>query len=144
MSHRGRAPWEYSLHWAHWLAHSQIERAGLRFTLTLKGKLPPPGGQPCSLTPSSFISHKLSLLANESILMLHHIPSCLRLGWGKYSATSLIYRMEFHPLGPQFHFCTIPALPNPIWTIKKLNFMILFRPCMFGLASKRAVRLGLF
>lgn len=148
-----QAPWEYSLRWAAWLARSQIEKGWLEVHLDIKkrGKLSPPGGQRCSLTLSRVTPPHKKPPFNEmsafSALNLDtafpsNIPSCLRSSRGKVMVTRLLFRKEFHPLGPQFHFCTIPALPNLIWPIKALNFMILFRRCIFGLASQRAVRPG--
>lgn len=57
--------------------------------------------------------------------------------------TRLFYRKEFHPLGPQFHFLHNPSVAQSNLDNQKLNFMILFRLSVFGLASQRADSLGL-
>lgn len=153
-----QAPWEYSLRWAAWLAHRQIEKGWLEVHLDIKKRgnyrlLVDSGvAWPCpesfSLphpTPqknSPFKEMRAFSVLNLDTTFPSSIPSCLRSSWGNVMATRLLFRKEFHPLGPQFHFCTIPALPNLIWTIKTLNFMILFRHCIFGLASRRAVSPG--
>lgn len=63
--------------------------------------------------------------------------------YGHCYVTRPTYEMELFPLslgrefGPSFSFSQSQTFPNLIWTIKKANLLILFRPCVFVLATRR-------